>query len=246
MNLIAETLAFPALYSVDPDAIAARDKMLLAADAVLKPIMSAAENDAVARMGGDLQTHKKEVEEAGLSIRRLLNAETAKLMQIERNYLAPLVTKLKALGVEATKWDEAEKQRVAREEAARQAEFQRLEKERLEALQRAERARKEDNQLKHELTAHNAEQAQEALVTAALPTVNKARGAATKQKLRYEVTDTTALYKARPELCRIEENASAINAICFAKPESTAFDPDTSIPGLKLWNEDITSFRRNR
>lgn len=61
----------------------------------------------------------------------------------------------------------------------------------------------------------------------------KARGQRNHETLRWEVTDIDALYRARPDLCRLEPKASAIQALCV---------PEMPPPGLKLWWEKKTIF----
>lgn len=72
----------------------------------------------------------------------------------------------------------------------------------------------------------------EAIAVDPLP---KARGQRNHESLRWEVTDIDALYRARPDLCRLEPKASAIQALCI--PEMPNLPP-----GLKLWWEKKTIF----
>lgn len=74
---------------------------------------------------------------------------------------------------------------------------------------------------------------------------HKIAGAATKRVCKWEVTDEKALFKARPELFKVELKRSAVNSTCFPNRfEATAIDPDvTSVPGLKLWYENETVIR---
>ena len=73
----------------------------------------------------------------------------------------------------------------------------------------------------------------QAVIAAPEPVMEKAKGQTTKQVLRYEVTDILALVKARPDLCKIEAKASAINSTCH---------PNLPIPGLKLWFENVSTY----
>lgn len=74
---------------------------------------------------------------------------------------------------------------------------------------------------------------------------HKVAGAATRRVLKWELIDQNALFKARPELFKVELKKSAVNATCFPKSfENTAENPDTaSVPGLKLWYENETVIR---
>jgi hypothetical protein len=90
-----------------------------------------------------------------------------------------------------------------------------------------------------------AEAAARAAITAPLPEANKAKGAATGQKLCWQVTNVDALYKARPDLCNPPTpKKSAINSTCSAPEDATAAAPAELIPGLKTWWEDKTVIRR--
>lgn len=74
---------------------------------------------------------------------------------------------------------------------------------------------------------------------------HKIAGAATKRVCKWDVTDEKALFKARPELFKVELKRSAVNATCFPNSyEATADKPDaTSVPGLRLWWENETVIR---
>lgn len=63
----------------------------------------------------------------------------------------------------------------------------------------------------------------------------KARGQRNQEIMRWEVTDVNALYLDRPDLCRLEPKASAIQALCV--PEMP------NLPrGLRLWYEKKVLF----
>lgn len=246
-TLINQTIELPAQYSVSPEAAGARAALVQKAQAVLRPILTAEHNEEVAQVGSELQTYKKAVQEMRVSLTRPFDDAKALLIRLERDHLAPIETLLGQCGREMTLFRDAENERVAREEAARQAEFQRLENERQEALQRAERARKPENQAKAEIEAHRAEQAQQAMVAAVLPTVAKAKGAATKQLLRHKVLDVKKVYQVNPHLCDVTVKSSAVNSTCVATAGATEFNPDTTtVPGLALYWENKTDFRRTR
>ena len=83
-------------------------------------------------------------------------------------------------------------------------------------------------------------------VAVAAPIVeHKIAGAATKRVCKWEVTDEKALFKARPELFKVELRRSAVNATCFPNSfDATSDRPDSaSVPGLNLWYENETVIR---
>ena len=68
------------------------------------------------------------------------------------------------------------------------------------------------------------------------PTIIKADGEVIKKVWKFEVEDLRLLVKSRPELCRIEANASEINKeIRLGKRQ---------IPGLRIWEELQTEMRQ--
>jgi hypothetical protein len=110
------------------------------------------------------------------------------------------------------------------------------------------RAEAEEAKAKAEADIEAARQASfEALsATVAAPIeAHKVAGAATKRVCKWEVTDEKALFKARPELFKVELKRSAVNSTCFPNSyDATADKPDAaSVPGLKLWYENETVIR---
>lgn len=83
-------------------------------------------------------------------------------------------------------------------------------------------------------------------VAVAAPIVeHKIAGVAPKRVCKWEVIDEKALFKARPELFKVELKRSAVNSTCFPNSyEASAEKPDAvSVPGLKLWYEYETVTR---
>lgn len=240
--LIAEKISLPEKYSLSPTAVQARD-IIVAAARMVDKVSNPVEQKAAVLQGQILQGHIKEIKATRLAIARPLNEAADKLMQIERDYLAPVIAEKERLSQEVTSFQLQEEERVRREEAERRAEVERLEAERRAAEAKATRAKTEEAQLQAELVAHHASQAREELIRAPLPEPTKARGSATRRQLRHRVLDPKAVYASRPELCSLEVKASAVNALCNPPADATQFNPDTSIPGLETWWETVTSFR---
>jgi hypothetical protein len=243
VSLITQKIELPATYSVTPEATQSRGEMVRKAQSITA-VTTAEEQSLASQIGSELQTWIKQVEEMRLALTRPFDDAKARLMMLERDHTAPLKIEKERLGRLVTDFQRVENERVAREEAARQAEYQRLEKERLEALAKAERSRKEETQLAAEQRAYHAEQAQDALVRQIAPKVSKARNAATRKDLKFTVLDARKVYASKPELCSVEVKASAVKAVVFPREDATELNPDTeTVPGLALWWQTDTSFR---
>jgi hypothetical protein len=235
MQIIEQTIELPQRYSVPAEQVGARDD-LIAESADITAITSAQSQQWASACGSDLQRHIKSVQEARVSLSRPLDEAKAKLIELERNYLAPLLAEKDRLGRLVSAYQIAENERVAAEERQRQAEFERLENERRTLEAKAEKAKSIDQQVQLEQAAYQATEAATAVLMAPLPEVSKAKGAATRMELKWEVTDRDALYKARPDLFTEPElKASAVKACCGVK---------TVIPGIRFWEIPQTSFRR--
>lgn len=131
-------------------------------------------------------------------------------------------------------FDQQERERIAKEEQARQVEIQKLEADR--KAKQAELDKATAN-MATEQDLDLAIQRERELNTAAavsyqriveLPKGTKVRGSSSGLVAQYEVTDIWALAKARPELVNIEPKMSAIRALVF---------PGMVVPGLRVWEE---------
>jgi hypothetical protein len=133
----------------------------------------------------------------------------------------------------------AEENRLA-EEAARATEAKITNQKQLAAAIKAEAARKAEADKRQAEAdaaaeaARKASEASQAKIREALPAVHKPGGMTTKRVMRYEVTDIHAVYKAKPELVKLEIKPSAVIAVCF---------PEHPVEGLRLWWADDTSTR---
>lgn len=237
MQLVVEQIALPDKYSVPEDAIAARDVLLDECRGLVEIINTQGQAWVVAH-GVDIQAHIKAVQQARKDLSAPLDDAKAKLIELEREYLAPLVAEKDRLSRMVSAYTLAERQRVAAAEAQRRAEFERLEKERFEAEQKAAKARSIEKQIQYEQQANNVMEAATAVLTEAPAVVSKAKGAAVRMDLKWEVTDEAALYAARPDLfTKPELKASAVLATC---------SKDTVLPGIRFFEVPKTSFRRTR
>ncbi len=240
MNLINEKIQLPQIYTVTPDDEDARNELALEARSITS-IANADEQQRASTMGSAIQKYIKSVGAARLELARPLNDAAKLLIQLETDHCAPLLAEKDRLGRLVTQFQQEERRRVEREEQARAEAIAKLEAERIALEKQAQSAAGTiqsesdlNRAIEAEKAALEANQAARQAIVAPLPEMNKARGAATRRVLKWEVVDLNALYKARPELCRIEAKASAINATCV---------PEMAVPGLRLWWEDATSFR---
>jgi hypothetical protein len=236
MKLIKETLSLPARYTVNADATKARDALVEVAQAV-REILDASEQSLAASIGGELQREIKAVAAARLELAKPLNEAAKRLIELEKAHCEPLIAEKERLGRLVTAYQIEDRRRVEVEEQARRDALQRLESERRAALDLSQQAQGGSDAVADVQAQQRAFEAQEAaheIMRAPSPVTVKGKGAVTKQKLCFRVLDIHALYQARPDLCRIEHNPSAIHAVC---------DPSRPIPGLQLWFEDKTSFR---
>lgn len=233
-------------YTLAKDAIQRRDTLLARSKTVTR-ITNPEELELASRAGSDMQREKKQVSQDRLSLARILRDGEKRLMEIEESYTGELVAEMERLSRLATSYRKSEEERIAAELAKRQAEIAKLEKQRLDAEAKARKAAAKGDEAKSlaaEQQAYHAEQAATAAIMAPVPEVSKARGSSTRSTLKYTVLDIKKVYAARPELCKLEERASAIASTCFPPKSATALKPDTdSVPGLALWWQDSTSFR---
>jgi hypothetical protein len=204
-------------------------------------VTNPAEQSVAVDAARDIRTWVKEVRAAGKTLRDPLNRAAKQVKSIEDEYCAPLEREQERIERLVTDFQDKEARRVAEEERHRAQETARLEAERLEREAAAVWAASDitdeqqlDAAIEAECQAKEAEAKLQKAIAVPLPEVRKAGGVATRKVLRWEVTDLHALYAARPELCKIEPKASAIQATCV---------PEMPVPGLRLWWENQTSVR---
>lgn len=240
-SLIEQSILLPTVFTPPKDAIQERDAILNESKDLT--VSDHQTNELAVMHGRQLQRHIKDVQDMRKKLTAPLDDAKAKLIEVERSYLAPIVAEKDRLAQGVTAWRKAEEDRVQAEQERLRAEAERLQKIQMEQARKAERARTEAGQLAAELKAHEASQQLETLVRAPLPEVQKAKGSSTRKYLEYQITDIKAFYQACPECCVVKEKPSAITAVLNARLDATQVNPDTSIPGIKLWFEQSTTFR---
>ena len=192
------------ILSIDGEAEERRNELALEARKITS-IATATENDTARNIAVEIRTHVKEVEAARVSLTKPLLDGQRMLKKLSDDHIAPLEAELQRLQRLATVFLEAEQVRVAAEMKARL-----------------------------ELAAEAKTDADFAVISnEAMPTEARAQGQTLRKVLKWEVTDLRALYLARPELCKLEAKASAINVSCV---------PEMPVPGLKLWWENAATF----
>lgn len=146
-------------------------------------------------------------------------AEQLAREEADRIRLASEAAEREARAREAAITNEADLAKAVEQEAARKAEAARQ-----QAL--ADAAAEE---------ARKASEASQAALRAPMPEARKIGGMPVKKTMKWEVTDIHALYKARPELVKLDPKPAAILSTCF---------PEQEVPGLKLWWEEVASTRK--
>jgi hypothetical protein len=240
MQLITQTIELPAISPVTPEAIQTQNQLIAASQAI-ETVCDANSQSFAVEAARDIRTHIKDVEEARVALTKPLLEGQRTLKAIADGYVAPLLAEQKRVERLVTDFQMAELRRVQAEEVARQKAWSEAESKRLAAEEAARLAaervntpRQLDAAIVKEEAARAAQDAAQAILAAPLPTVSKAAGASVRKVLKWELVDINELYKARPELCKIEAKASAIQATCV---------PEMPVPGLKLWWENQTSIR---
>jgi hypothetical protein len=244
-TLLEVVRQLPDRYSVSVEAKERQTELVQLADSITG-VSTAEQLEDAARIGSILQKEIKSVNEARLELARPVNETADKLIDLARDYTAPLVAQKDRLAAMVTSFRKSEEQRVAAEQRKRQEEIAKLERDRMKAEEAARKAAAKGNEEKAmaaEMKAYHATEAANAAIMTALPVVAKARGSSVRKVVKHEVTDIRKLYEARPELCHLEVKPSAINAVCFPAEGATVLQPDQRIPGLNLWWEDKTNFR---
>jgi len=233
--LINEPISLPVDWSINKRAVKDAAELALKAGGVVA-IADKESNDAAGLVVRDLRVYCKAVEAMRV-------AETKPLLEAQRlvkflvdSHLAPLLAEIKRIEKMGTAFLEAEEHRVLAEQKKQREEFEAAQRRQFELDDAARKAAESGGRLAQFEANKKLEAAKEvtaAIIAAPEPEAIRARGQSIKQVLKYEVTDIYALVKARPDLCKIEEKASAINATCH---------PNMQIPGLKLWYENKSTF----
>lgn len=192
-------------------------------------------------VGVQSQRFCKDVEAARLATTKPLRDFTDQVNTLAKDLIAPVKSEMDRVGRHIAMFRQQEEERVRKEEAVRQRAIQEAEaaaRAAAEAQRKAEAGMTTEADLQAALAAEAAAKAKElayrTTVTAPLPEVQRSKGSAVRKEVRFEVVDIAAIYAARPELCRIELNASACRAILTAT---------SIVPGLKITEETVGGFR---
>lgn len=238
-RLFKQKLVLPEVLGATEQAEEQRDALVLQAQGVTE-VGTAAQQQSAAAMAVELRTLVKSAQDGGLDFRRPLNDFTKLVKKVEDDYCAPAVAEQKRLERLLVGFAEKEARRVADEERQRQAAFEKAEAERMRlqieadeaAAMAAQKGTKKAAQAADKLAqkVEAAEAVTQAVIAAPMPEANKANGVSVRRVLKFEVVSAAAVYGARPELCRVEVQASKVQALCV---------PEAPVPGLKLWWENI-------
>jgi hypothetical protein len=229
-------------FSAYEKAVQTRDRLcsMLKAVTVVKDSLT---QDRVVALAVDGRKFIKMVEAERKEATKPLDAYKAAAIDLERELTGPIQAEMDRVALHITAFQQIEQQRVAELNRTRQIEIERQE---AEMLARNAQARtvaggiqtEADLQaaIEAEMLAKAQQEAWRATVVAPEPVVNKASGSITRKTVQFEVTDIAALYKARPELVRLEFNAGAARALIVAVPKEP-------IPGLIVTETTVTGFR---
>jgi hypothetical protein len=227
----------------DQEEIQKRDALVLRAEQIMA-VTTADEQAMAVAVGQDLRNWVKDIEAARVEVKAPFRERAELVDSLAKGAVAPLKAELDRLSRLVSCFQAQEAERVRLAEDARQKEIARLEAERKKAEDDArvmQAAMVSDKDLEEAIAAEAAaKKAQEDAynrIAAPLPEAQKATGAATRKEMCYEVLDVHALYRARPELVRLEANAAAIRATVVV---------GMVVPGLRIWEETKTVISTRR
>lgn len=240
-TFLKQQITLPDILGVTEDVEQHRND-LIAASQSITTITDAVSNNTAREAVVAMRQWVKDVKEMGLKIRRPIDAVTKQVKTIEDDHLSPLLEQIARIERLGTDYALAEQRRVEAAEAARREALAEAERVRLAAEDAARKAASRmttdagmEKALAAEQKAAAAEQAVQTIIAAPMPSVERARGQTFGKDLKWEVTDLMALVKSRPDLCKIEPKASAINSSCVPEMPNPP-------PGLRLWWEPRSTF----
>lgn len=247
-SLIKETIKLPVTYSVSGGAEERRNELALRGRGITT-ITTAAANEEAGAVVREMRAYVKSVEDMRVILTKPLLDGQRLLKALADDHVGPLKDEITRIERTGFAFVQAERRRIEEEERKRQEAFAKAEQERVEAEQKAAAAARKlaDDESKRNVNAVAkaevkviaAEEKVQAIIAAPPPEVARVAGQKVRKTLKYEVTDINALVKARPELCKIEAKASAINATCTPEMPNPP-------PGLRLWWEESTTYGASR
>lgn len=222
-KFIKEKFAFPLTFGVTEQAEKFRNKLVLTSRKVASVTDAKSQNLAV-DIARDIRSWVADVEKKRVELTKPLLAAQRKIKALADDHCEPLNQEQGRLERLVSDFQAQERKRVEEEERKQQEEL----KVALKAQNEAEQNGQDVSELK---------QIVQAALAVPLPAPAKASGVATREVVKWIVTDKAALFKARPELFSVEIRPSAVNAVCFPNDLKASFySPDTtSIPGLAMW-----------
>lgn len=216
-----------AQISVIPEANAQRDALLKEATTI-KAVENAFDAECAADVLRNVKALSKSVESARKEVGKPLLEITREINGTAKSFCGPLDAEADRLSRILGAYQQAEREKAAKER-------RRLEEEERRIRREAEEAAAKDFATEAE-TQEAVEKAAEAVAAVRVQRQELKASEPEKTQLRtywkFEVEDIDAIYKARPELCRIEPNGEAIRA--FLKTTSNKHP----VPGLRAW-EDV-------
>lgn len=224
MKLLKEKIKVPATYSLTKESVEVQTSLLGQAMEI-KAVGNSTMQQIAVNAGQAIRKHLNAVEKVRKEVIAPLLEAQRLVNKLAKDHSEPIKAELDRIERLVTGFQQAEAERVRQEEAARAEELRRLEA--------ATKAPVSGDDTMQEIAAYQAEREMQAVIEAPLPEVQKAKGAATKQVLRWRCTDINKLYAARPDLCFPPiPKASAINSSCV---------PESPVPGLEMhWELDTT------
>jgi hypothetical protein len=221
----------------DFEELAKRDVLVTMASRVTAVTTADEQEDAV-NLGQRLRVWIKDIEAARVEVKAPFRQRVDLIDSLAKDASAPCKAALDRLSALVSLFQQQEAERVRLAEQARQEEIARLEIERqkkeeaLKVVQATMTTEKDlEEAIKAEAAAKQAAADAYNRIAAPVPEALRATGAATQKVMCYEVTDVHALYRARPELVRLEANAAAIRATVMV---------GMTVPGLRIWEETKT------
>ncbi len=226
MKLLQQSIRLPASLTIPAKTQKIQEGLIALAKA-REPVADARTQEIAVDIGRKLRALENAADAVCNPIIKELNDTKKEAIKLRDGYKAPLAEARLAIEREVSALQVAEAARVLRETEERSRQIAELS---------GQPFIKGDVAMQ-ELVAYRNEQATEELMRAPSPEPVKAKGAATRQVLKWECTDAHALYMARPDLCfPPQPKGSAIQLLCVPGMPNQP-------PGLRLEWETKTSIR---
>ena len=240
-KLVGQKLKLP-VFSATPESIAERDLLLHKALAV-STVSTSEQNLAAANVVTEMRRRVKAVKAARVELAAPIDKARASLIQIEKDYCAPIEAEIKRIESASGEWLDAEEKRVEQEEKARAAEVLRLENER-KVLEASKTTSTPKQVASIEKKLDKTENQFQSLVRQDLPEVERAKGQSRRDVLNVVVVDLKAAYAAMPHCFDIVPKKAVLNACCVPGSDKNEANKETKLyPGVECWWIRETTFR---